>query len=64
MRSNGGMIQGRHLAICAALVAVAVVLLAIGAGPLALIAPLACAAMMGAMIWMMVRAGGRHGGHR
>ena len=52
------------MAICAALVAVAVVLLAVGAGPLALIAPLACAAMMGAMIWIMVRAGGSHGGNR
>ena len=50
-----------HMAICAGLVAVAIVLVAAGAGEFAFIAPLACALMMG-MIWMMVRAGGHGGG--
>jgi hypothetical protein len=49
-----------HIAICAGLVAVAMVLVATGAGAFAFIAPLGCALMMGMMIWMMVRPGG-HG---
>ena len=55
------MMHWRHPAICAALVVVAIVLLAAGAGAFALIAPLGCILMMGLMIWMMVRPGG-HGG--
>jgi hypothetical protein len=50
-----------HIAICAGLAGLAIVLVAIGAGALALIAPLGCALMMGMMIWMMVRPSG-HGG--
>jgi hypothetical protein len=51
-----------HMAICAGLVAVAIVLVAAGAGTFAFIAPLGCALMMGMMIWMMVRPGGHGGG--
>ena len=51
-----------HMAICAGLLAVAIVLVAAGVGVFALIAPLGCMLMMGMMIWMMVRTGG-HGDH-
>ena len=44
-----------HMMLCVGFVALGVVLAAAGAGALALIAPLGCAAMMGMMIWMMVR---------
>jgi hypothetical protein len=47
---------------CGGLVAVAIVLVAVGASPFVLILPLGCVLMMGMMVWMMVRAGG-HGGH-
>ncbi|HEX6023824.1 MAG TPA: hypothetical protein VFZ00_17670 [Solirubrobacter sp.] len=51
-----------HMAICAGLLAITIVLVAAGVGVFAFIAPLGCALMMGMMIWMMVRAGG-HGRH-
>ena len=50
--------NGRHLLICLALIAAAVALVGVGAGALVVVPAIACAAMMGAMIWMMVRAGG------
>ena len=58
---GAAMKHWHHMAICAGLVAVAIVLVAAGAGAFALIAPLGCVLMMGMMIWMMVRPG-RHGG--
>jgi H+/Cl- antiporter ClcA len=44
-----------HMLICLGLVAVAVVLATVGAGAFAFVPALACGAMMGAMVWMMVR---------
>lgn len=44
-----------HIAVCVGLMALAVGLVVAGAGAFAFIAPLGCAAMMGMMIWMMVR---------
>ena len=50
-----------HMAICAGLVAVGIVLVAAGAEAFAFVPALGCMLMMGLMIWMMVRPGG-HGG--
>lgn len=47
-----------HMWACAALAAAAIVLVVTGAGALAFLAPLGCAAMMGMMVWMMVRGHG------
>ena len=58
---GAAMKHWHHMAICAGLVAVAIMLVAAGAGAFAFIAPLGCVLMMGMMIWMMARAGG-HGG--
>jgi hypothetical protein len=44
-----------HMFACLGLVALAVVLVAVGADALAFLPALGCAAMMGAMVWMMVR---------
>ena len=49
-----------HMLICIGLVAVGILLVAVGANAFVIVAPLGCALMMGMMIWMMVRAGG-HG---
>jgi hypothetical protein len=54
------MQHSRMLWFCGALLVIAVVLAAVGAGWLAFLAPLGCAVMMGAMIVMMVGAGRRH----
>jgi hypothetical protein len=51
-----------HMLACAGLVIVPIVLVAVGAGAFAFLAPLGCALMMGMMIWMMVRPGGHGGG--
>jgi hypothetical protein len=51
-----------HMLACAGLLAVAILLVAAGAGAFAVIAPLGCVLMMGMMIWMMVRPGGHGGG--
>jgi hypothetical protein len=40
---------------CGALMVLAIVLVVAGAGAWAFLAPLGCVAMMGAMVWMMVR---------
>ena len=50
-----------HLWICAVLVGVGIVLVVAGASSLAFLPALGCAAMMGMMVWMMVRGVG-HGG--
>jgi uncharacterized membrane protein len=41
--------------LCGGLMVLAVVLLAVGAGGFAFLAPLGCVAMMAMMVWMMVR---------
>ena len=51
-----------YMAICAGLVAVAIVLVAAGAEVFAFVPALGCMLMMGMMIWMMVRPGGHGGG--
>jgi hypothetical protein len=48
-----------HIGLCVGLMALAAVLAVAGAGAFAFLAPLGCAAMMGMMVWMMVR-GARH----
>ena len=50
-----------HMALCAALVLLGIALVSAGAGAFAFIPALGCALMMGMMIWMMVRPGGRGG---
>lgn len=44
-----------HMAICAGLVVVGIVLVTAGAGAFAFVPALGCMLMMGMMIWMMVR---------
>jgi hypothetical protein len=51
-----------HIAICAGLVAIAIVLITVGAEAVAFVPALGCALMMGLMIWMMVRPHGHGGG--
>jgi hypothetical protein len=53
------MKHGKHMYICAGLMALAVVLVLAGANALVFIPALGCALMMGMMVWMMVRP---HGG--
>jgi H+/Cl- antiporter ClcA len=50
-----------HMLLCVAFVVASVVLVAAGAGALVFLPILGCAAMMGAMVWMMVRSGGPGG---
>ena len=45
----------RHMLVCLGFVALGVVLVAFGASALAFAPALGCAAMMGMMVWMMVR---------
>jgi hypothetical protein len=47
----------KHLAVCAGVVAVAVIAIASGVEALGVLAAAGCALMMGAMVWMMVKAG-------
>jgi len=55
--------HGTHMWLCAAVVAVALVLvLATGSGAWALLPLLGCAVMMGAMMWMMMGGMGGRGG--
>ena len=51
-----------HIAICAGLVAIAIVLVTVGATAVAFVPALGCALMRGLMIWMMVRPHGHGGG--
>jgi hypothetical protein len=44
--------------ICGAVIALAVVVVAVGGSAFILIPALGCMAMMGAMMWMMMRMGG------
>ncbi len=44
-----------HMWLCGAFVALAIVLVVAGAGALAFLPALGCAAMMIMMVWMMVR---------
>jgi hypothetical protein len=45
---------------CGALMVIAIVLLAVGVGSWAFLAPLGCVAMMGMMLLMMIGMGRRH----
>ncbi|MCD6016106.1 MAG: hypothetical protein K0R88_2190 [Solirubrobacterales bacterium] len=49
-----------HMLVCAGLVVAGVALAATGASAVALVPVAACALMMGAMVWMMMRGGGGH----
>lgn len=49
-----------HMFVCAGLVVAGVVLAGTGASAFALVPLAACALMMGAMVWMMMRGGGGH----
>jgi hypothetical protein len=51
-----------HMLLCLAFVVAGVVLVAVGASAFAFLPILGCAAMMGAMVWMMMRSGGPGGG--
>jgi hypothetical protein len=51
----------KHLAVCGALVGIGVIAVVSGAELLGVLAVAGCALMMGAMVWMMVKAGA--GGH-
>ena len=51
----------KHMAICAAVVAVAVIAIAADLDALGVVAAAGCVVMMGGMVWMMVRAGARRG---
>jgi hypothetical protein len=51
--------QGRHMLLCGLLIAAGVVLVGAGAGAAAVIPVAGCAAMMGLMVWMMLRWRGR-----
>jgi hypothetical protein len=46
-----------HMGICVGLMALAVILVAVGGGAFAFIAPLGCLAMMVMMVWMMAPRG-------
>ena len=52
-----------HILLCVGFVIAGVVLVGAGAGSFAFVPTLGCAAMMGAMVWMMMRSGGGGGGH-
>ena len=51
-----------HVSICLGLVVLGAVLVATGAGVVAFLPVIACALMMGAMVWMMMRGSGNDGG--
>jgi hypothetical protein len=51
----------KHLLLCAAVAIVVGLLLVDGASAALLVFPLACAAMMVGMLWMMARPGGHDG---
>jgi hypothetical protein len=46
-----------HLLVCVGLIAVALLIVALGGGSAVLIPAIGCAAMMGVMVWMMMRGG-------
>jgi hypothetical protein len=51
-----------HVVACLVFIAAGIALVAAGAGAFAFLPVLGCAAMMGAMVWMMVRSRGSGGG--
>jgi hypothetical protein len=64
--------RGWHIGVCIGLMAVGLVLVMVGAGVFAFLAPLGCVAMMAMMFWMMAPSSlktkargfaGRFGGH-
>lgn len=50
--------KGWHMLACLGLVAFGVALAAVGGGAFAFVPAVACALMMGVMVWMMMRGGG------
>lgn len=56
--------KSNHMLICVVLVVAGVVLLSTGAGALAILPLLLCGAMMGGMMWMMMRPRQGDGGKR
>lgn len=56
--------KSNHMLFCALLVLAGALLLVSGAGAFAFLPLLLCAAMMGGMMWMMMRSGGSHDGDR
>ena len=54
------MMRHRMMWLCLAAMVIAVILLVAGAGSVAFLAPLACVAMMAAMVLMMFGIGRRH----
>jgi hypothetical protein len=55
--------HAKHLAMCAPMIVLAVVLIATGTGVAALLPVAMCVLMMGAMMAMMGWFGGHHGGN-
>ena len=53
--------KAQHMYICGAIMVVALLLVALGSGAWALLAPLGCVVMMAGMVWMMMRAGHHRG---
>jgi hypothetical protein len=51
--------KGWHVLVCGLLIEAGVVLVATGTGAAAVIPAAGCAAMMGMMMWTMMRSGGR-----
>jgi len=51
--------KGWRMLLCGGLIAAGVVLVAMGAGAVAVISAAGCAAMMRMMVWTMMRSGGR-----
>jgi len=51
--------KSSHMLVCVALVVAGLILLSSGAGAFALLPLLLCGAMMGGMMWLMMRPGGR-----
>ena len=51
--------KSSHMLVCAAIFVVVLALVAAGSSAIWLVFPLACAAMMFGMMWMMMRPGGK-----
>lgn len=56
--------KSTHLMLCGALIVAGALLLSTGAGAYAVLPLLLCGAMMGGMMWMMMRSGGPRDGNR
>jgi hypothetical protein len=58
LNDEGVRMKPWHMLVCGGLVAIGVVLAVAGASAFAFLPALGCAAMMGMMVWMMVRGHG------